>query len=614
MQLDQSTATYTEEELEQDSDISLEIFIDAAKEQGYVTREEVLDYLDSENSEDDRVDAFVNDIQNLGIKVISSPLDEEDLLQGTAETPDDLEIDEAAAALAAVDAVAGRTLDPLRMYMREMGSVDLLTRDGEIVIAKRIEKGISDAMAAVARFPGVAEHVLSYYDECVESSRLKDLLVGYLNPVDVVQPAAQIDANHKKDGKEEKKRKGPDVIEAAKRFSHLRKVYDESNAILTKESDRSSDKAQQAIQNLVDAFKHLKLTQKHHDLIIGKVKKTVKEIQRREQKLRRLVCVEGKVNFHTFQKCFIGNETSGEKVLSGLRKTLKSDYQSVRPYFTDIKRTCRRLSIIESEIGIPITEIKQIHKEILQAERDTELAKNDMIVANLRLVMSIAKKYNNRGLHFSDLIQEGNLGLMKAVDKFEYRHGFKFSTYATWWIRQAITRSIADNARTIRIPVHMIETINKLHRVQRQVTQELGRDPTVEELSERLEITEDKVRRVLEIARDPVSMERPVGDEGDATIGEFIEDSTVKSPVEITTNQKMRDAVEGVLNKLEDREAAVIRMRFGIGQNQDSTLEELGNQYDVTRERIRQIEATALRKIGHHIELRDFLDEAPSHF
>lgn len=614
MQLDQSTATYTEEELEQDSDISLEIFIDAAKEQGYVTREEVLDYLDSENSEDDRVDAFVNDIQNLGIKVISSPLDEEDLLQGTAETPDDLEIDEAAAALAAVDAVAGRTLDPLRMYMREMGSVDLLTRDGEIVIAKRIEKGISDAMAAVARYPGVVEHVLSFYDECVEAGRLKDLLVGYLNPVDVVQPAAQIDANHKKDGKEEKKRKGPDVVEAAKRFGRLRKVYDQSAPILERETDRSSENVQQAIQDLVDAFKHLKLTQKHHDLIIGKVKQTIKEIQRREQKLRRLVCVEGKVNFHTFQKCFIGNETSGEKVLSGLRRALKSDYQSVRPYFTDIKRACRRLSIIESQIGIPLTEIKQIHKEILQAERDTELAKNDMIVANLRLVMSIAKKYNNRGLHFSDLIQEGNLGLMKAVDKFEYRHGFKFSTYATWWIRQAITRSIADNARTIRIPVHMIETINKLHRVQRQVTQELGRDPTVEELSERLEITEDKVRRVLEIARDPVSMERPVGDEGDATIGEFIEDSTVKSPVEITTNQKMRDAVEGVLNKLEDREAAVIRMRFGIGQNQDSTLEELGNQYDVTRERIRQIEATALRKIGHHIELRDFLDEAPSHF
>ena len=614
MQLDLSQATYAADDLDQDdAELRLAVFIEGAKEQGYVTREEVLDYLDSEEAEEDRVDAFVNDIQNLGIKVISSPLDQEDLLQGATNAADELEVDEAAAALAASDP-SGRTLDPLRMYMREMGSVDLLTRDGEIVIAKRIEKGISDAMGTLARFPGVVEHVLETYERCKKTSRLKDLLVGYLDPVDVVKPAEQIDANHKKDIKEEKKRKGPDVAEAEKRFSNLAAVYRQTAAVLDAEVDRNTPSAKKAITALTDAFRYLKLTPKHHDIIMGLVNKTVKEIQRRERKLRRLVCVDGAIELSTFQKCFLGFETQGDKVVSRLRKELGARNFAIKPFVMDIKRTCRRLSIIETKAKIQVSEIKQINKDIIASERETELAKNDMIAANLRLVMSIAKKYNNRGLHFSDLIQEGNLGLMKAVDKFEYRHGFKFSTYATWWIRQAITRSIADNARTIRIPVHMIETINKLHRIQRQITQELGREPTVEELSKRLEITEDKVRRVLEIARDPVSMERPVGDDGDATIGEFLVDSTVKSPVEITTNQKMREAVEGVLSKLEDREAAVIRMRFGIGQNQDSTLEELGNQYDVTRERIRQIEATAMRKIGHHIELRDFLDEASSHY
>ncbi len=614
MQLDPTPIDFTDDELDQDPELRLTIFIDGAKEQGYVTREEVLDYLDVENSEEDRVESFINDIQNLGIKVISSPLDEEDLLQGDTNAADDLEVEEAAAALAAVEAVSGRTLDPLRMYMREMGSVDLLTREGEIVIAKRIEEGMSETMAILSRFPGVVEHVLDAYKECEATERLKDLLVGYLEPVDVVQPAVQITANHKKDSSEEKKRKGPDTELAQERFAELESVYNTNIAILRKEPNRNTDKAKAAIEAIESAFRFFKLTQKHQDIILGMLNEKVKRIQFWEQKLRMLICVEGGVSLAAFQHCFVGYETAGDKVISRLRKELKTDYAKVKPYLSDVRRTCRRLGTIESTVGLTIGEVKQIQKEIKKAERETELAKNDMIVSNLRLVMSIAKKYNNRGLHFSDLIQEGNLGLMKAVDKFEYRHGFKFSTYATWWIRQAITRSIADNARTIRIPVHMIETINKLHRMQRQITQELGRDPTVEELSERMEISEDKVRRVLEIARDPVSMEKPVGDDGDATVGEFLEDTTIKSPSEITNNQKMRDAVESVLNMLEDREAAVIRLRFGIGQNQGYTLDDLSNQYDVTRERIRHIEATAMRKISHHIELRDFLDEATSHF
>ena len=609
MPLDQSPIAYSDDDLDQDTDLRQTIFIDNAKEQGYVTREEVLDYLNSEDSEEDRVESFISDLQNLGIKVLNAPPNQEDFLLGNTNTPDDLELEDAAAALAAVEAVAGRTLDPLRMYMREMGAVDLLDREGEIVIAKRIEEGISDTMAELAKFPGVVEHVLENYQVCTANSRLKDLLVGYLDPVDVVKPAAQITPNHKKDTKEEKKRKGPDPELAALRFGVLQSAYD-AYVKCDPKDQRKVRKAQEAV---VESFRFFKLTLKHYDIILGMVKKAIRDIRRWEQKLRRQLCVEAGIELPIFQRGFVGNEVSSDKLLAKLRRELGERSSLLKPYLNDIRRACKRLGLIESSVGIDIAEIKRIHKAIQKAERETELAKNDMIAANLRLVMSIAKKYNNRGLHFSDLIQEGNLGLMKAVDKFEYRHGFKFSTYATWWIRQAITRSIADNARTIRIPVHMIETINKLHRVQRQVTQELGRDPTVAELAVRLEITEDKVRRVLEIARDPVSMERPVGDEGDATMGEFIEDTTVKSPVEITTNKKMREAVESVLLKLEDREAAVIRMRFGIGQNQDSTLEELGNQYDVTRERIRQIEASALRKISHHIELRDFLDEATAY-
>ena len=588
---------------------ALHSFIATCKENGYVTYEAINDYLDTgEQSAPETVDEFVAEVRAMGIQVLDEPPSEEDLLDGIESSTDDIEDDEAAAAIAAVEAVAGRTTDPLRMYMREMGSVPLLDRDGEIKIAKRREKGMSDTMHALARFPGSAEHVLDHYAYESKHGQVGNLLVGYLDPVEVVAPAAQIDASQKDETKSTKQ-KGPDLVEAKKRFNALKRVFNATQKVLRAErNNRRSKKSKEAIGKLANVFQFLKLVPVHYDELKSTFRRDSRGIYDQLGRLRELCVRESGMPFAEFRKTIAGKESSN----AWLKNHLESNHGYAKKLAVrkvEIARAQRKIKSIETRTGLKAQDILQIEKDIQIGEYEMSAAKNEMVEANLRLVMSIAKKYTNRGLNFLDLIQEGNLGLMKAVDKFEYRRGFKFSTYATWWIRQAITRSIADHARTIRIPVHMIETINKLNRIQKQMTQELGTEPTSHELSTRLEITPDKVRRVQEIARDPVSMENPVGEDGDATVGDFIEDSSAESPLENTTNKNLEEAIEKVLSQLDRREAEVIRKRFGIQITQDHTLEEVGKDHAVTRERIRQIEATAMRKIARFTELKFYLED-----
>lgn len=599
-------ALETEPKIDQQPTVSLEEFIEQARYDGYVTRDDVLEYL-GENVEEEKQDQFIREINALGIQVRETPLSEEDLLEGDGLVVDELDAEEAAAALAAVQ-TQSRTLDPLRMYMREMGSIGLLDRDGEIVTAKRIEKGISDAMRAIARFPGTVAYVLDVYDDVSARERVGELLVGYLDPIENVQPAQQIDANARKDKPTEKKQRGPDPVEAAARFSVLQEAFDQAEASLAKTEKKRTKRDLRLIDKLADIFGAFKLVQAHYDKILSMPRDAMEEIKSRTQKVRLLVCRDLGCDHLAFNEAFKFNEdhTRWLTDLSRNKSNILNGHSDIQ---IEIERHCKRISSVVRQSLRSVDEIRQINREITRAERDMYAAKSIMIQSNLRLVMSIAKKYNNRGLHFSDLIQEGNLGLMKAVDKFEYRRGFKFSTYATWWIRQAITRSIADNARTIRIPVHMIETINKLGRINRQMTQELGREPTADELSSRMEITDDKVRRVQEIARDTLSLEKPVGEDNEATIGDLIEDTKAEAPATHATGEKLEETIARILDNLDERESAVIRMRFGIGQHQDCTLEEIGRQFQVTRERIRQIELQAMRKISYHSELKDYLDD-----
>lgn len=587
----------------------LHSFITACKENGYVTYEAISDYLDAgEDTDPSTFDEFVAEVQAMGIQVLDEPPSEEDLLDGVETSTDDIEDDEAAAAIAAVEAVAGRTTDPLRMYMREMGSVPLLDRQGEIAIAKRREKGMSDTMHALARFPGAAKYVLDEYAYESKHGQVGNLLVGYLDPVEVVTPAAQIDASQKDETKTSKQ-KGPDLVEAKKRFNKLKRTFNETQRVLKAEkNNRRSKNSKEAIKKLADVFQFFKLVPTHHEYLLRLPKSATERINKQVSRLRELCVRESGMPLAEFRKTLSGRESSPA--------WLKKHLESKEPYAkkltsrrVEIARAQRKIKEVETRAGLKVQEIQLIQRDIEHGLHEMSEAKNEMVEANLRLVMSIAKKYTNRGLNFLDLIQEGNLGLMKAVDKFEYRRGFKFSTYATWWIRQAITRSIADHARTIRIPVHMIETINKLNRIQKQMTQELGTEPSSRELSNRLEITPDKVRRVQEIARDPVSMENPVGEDGDATVGDFIEDGSEASPLENTTNKNLEEAIEKVLSQLDRREAEVIRKRFGIQITQDHTLEEVGKDHAVTRERIRQIEATAMRKIARFTELKFYLDD-----
>ncbi|MCE2424879.1 MAG: RNA polymerase sigma factor RpoD [Pseudomonadales bacterium] len=592
----------------------LKELIAKGKEQGFLTYSEVNDHLPDDISDSDQIEDIISMINDMGITVYESAEaapDADELLNASDNTADEIAAEEAAAALAAVETEAGRTTDPVRMYMREMGTVELLTREGEIAIAKRIEEGIRHVLAATAHFPGTVKYILDRYTELTKEDKLADLLVGYLDPADHVPPAAQVDhtaTDDKDDNTEE--RKGPDPVEAKRRFTALRRAYNKTvrNADAGKAIDNAARAADQA--KLASAFSFFKLVPKHYDVVVGLPRDALWTVRRQERVLMDL-CVGAGMPRADFLADYHGSETSPAWIDRRIEGSHDYSRRLARAR-EDIVRAQRKLKSVTQETGLTVAEIKDINRRMSLGKAKAERAKKDMVEANLRLVISIAKKYTNRGLQFLDLIQEGNIGLMKAVDKFEYRRGYKFSTYATWWIRQAITRSIADQARTIRIPVHMIETINKLNRVSRQMLQEMGREPTPEELGERMEMPEDKVRRVLKIAKEPISMETPIGDDEDSHLGDFIEDVTIGSPAELATGEGLKEATRTVLGGLTAREAKVLRMRFGIDMNTDHTLEEVGKQFDVTRERIRQIEAKALRKLRHPSRsdhLKSFLDE-----
>jgi len=609
---------------------SLKALIAKGKEQNYLTYAEVNDHLPESISDPDQVEDIIQMIDDMGIKVFESAPDADQLLMIENET-DELAAAEAAAALAAVENEAGRTTDPVRMYMREMGTVELLTREGEIAIAKRIEEGIRELMSAMAFFPGTVEFVLSEYDLVEkEEKRLADILTGYLDiseDADIQPPAADTssttddsadssddddddDSDDSSDDDDDEVASGPDPEEARIRFEELRKQVRSTQRAL-KKYGRDHEKGIESLEKLGEVFKFFKLAPRQFDPLLENIRACLTRIRRHERNIRNLCINAGQMPRSTFIKSFPGNEVNLKWLDNHLRR---KDYsESLAKVKVEILRAQKKLGLIQEETGLTITEIKDINRRMSIGEAKSRRAKKDMVEANLRLVISIAKKYTNRGLQFLDLIQEGNIGLMKAVDKFEYRRGYKFSTYATWWIRQAITRSIADQARTIRIPVHMIETINKLNRISRQMLHEKGREPTPEELGERMDLSEDKIRKVLKIAKEPISMETPIGDDEDSHLGDFIEDANIDSPVDSSLDEGLREATREVLGSLTAREAKVLRMRFGIDMNTDHTLEEVGKQFDVTRERIRQIEAKALRKLRHPTRsdhLKSFLDES----
>ncbi len=603
---------------------SLKSLIAKGKEQGYLTYAEVNDHLPENISDPDQVEDIIQMINDMGIKVFETAPDADALLLNDDDDSSDDEVAaaEAAAALAAVENEAGRTTDPVRMYMREMGTVELLTREGEIVIAKRIEEGLRELMKAMALFPGTVEHVLNEYALIdTEERRLSDLITGYLDVTDEVIPPANAvtddaaDSNDSDDDMDDSDdddegATGPDPEEARIRFGELNDQYKVTSRVVGR-NGRSHAKAQAELEKLGEVFKSFKLTPRQFDPLLSHIRAVLTRLRRHEKTVMSLCVRSAKMPRKEFIASFPGNETN-EKWIDKHIRAKKGYSELLVNVKTEVVRAQKKIRLLEEETGLTVTEIKDINRQMSIGEAKSRRAKKEMVEANLRLVISIAKKYTNRGLQFLDLIQEGNIGLMKAVDKFEYRRGYKFSTYATWWIRQAITRSIADQARTIRIPVHMIETINKLNRISRQMVHEKGREPTPEELGERMDMSEDKVRRVLKIAKEPISMETPIGDDEDSHLGDFIEDATVDSPVDSSIDEGLREATKSVLGSLTAREAKVLRMRFGIDMNTDHTLEEVGKQFDVTRERIRQIEAKALRKLRHPTRsdhLRSFLDE-----
>ena len=592
----------------------LKELIAKGKEQGYLTYGEVNDHLPDDISDPEQIEDIIRMINDMGITVYETAPDADDLLSTEENTADELAAEEAAAALAAVETEAGRTTDPVRMYMREMGTVELLTREGEIAIAKRIEEGIRDMLTALASYPGTVEYLLETYAEVMKEDKLADLLVGYLDPTEHVPAATQVGADGPVKGDDEEEDdepKGPDPVEAKKRFALLKRQFNKYNK-LVEEKGKGSKEAEAQHVKLAEAYCCFKLVPKHFDYMVSLARDSQEVVRHQERLLTNAVVRRARVPRDIFRKEYQGSEVSVTWInkISKMKKEYASGIEAQRE---DITRSQKKLKALSKITELSVLEIKDINRRISLGEAKARRAKKDMVEANLRLVISIAKKYTNRGLQFLDLIQEGNIGLMKAVDKFEYRRGYKFSTYATWWIRQAITRSIADQARTIRIPVHMIETINKLNRVSRQMLQEMGREPTPEELGERMEMPEEKVRRVLKIAKEPISMETPIGDDEDSHLGDFIEDNTIGSPIDLATGEGLREATKDVLGGLTARESKVLRMRFGIDMNTDHTLEEVGKQFDVTRERIRQIEAKALRKLRHPSRsehLRSFLDES----
>lgn len=602
--------------------------ITRGREQGYLTYAEVNDHLPEDISDPEQVEDIIRMINDMGINVFETAPDADALLLAEADT-DEAAAEEAAAALAAVETDIGRTTDPVRMYMREMGTVELLTREGEIEIAKRIEEGIREVMGAISHFPGTVDYILSEYDRVTtEGGRLSDVLSGYIDPDDVIAspsdmpppvdpkaaPAADKEEDEEEDGDatddEEEGESGPDPEVARQRFGAVAEQLQAARKVLKKHG-RASKEGVAEMLLLAELFMPIKLVPKQFEVLVEQVRGALDRVRAQERAIMQLCVRDARMPRADFLRLFPGNEV--DQGWAAFLARGKAKYaEAIGRVQADVERCQQKLIDLEAETGLTVAEIKDINRRMSIGEAKARRAKKEMVEANLRLVISIAKKYTNRGLQFLDLIQEGNIGLMKAVDKFEYRRGYKFSTYATWWIRQAITRSIADQARTIRIPVHMIETINKLNRISRQMLQEMGREPTPEELGERMEMPEDKIRKVLKIAKEPISMETPIGDDEDSHLGDFIEDSTMQSPIDVATVESLKEATREVLSGLTAREAKVLRMRFGIDMNTDHTLEEVGKQFDVTRERIRQIEAKALRKLRHPTRsehLRSFLDE-----
>ncbi|ALF58969.1 RNA polymerase sigma factor RpoD [Psychrobacter urativorans] len=625
----------------------LATLIQMGKEQGYLTYAEVNDQLPDSITESDQIEDIVQMLTDVGIKIFESAPDADDILMNDDSNDDESAADEAAAVLAAVETDPGRTTDPVRMYMREMGTVDLLTREGEIAIAKRIEEGIRDVQHAMSYWPGTVQFVLDEYQKVQDGEKkLSDVITGFLDPETEEDKAATLAAKEaaKEEAAAAKEEKFP-VIKA-KSKAKIDLDDDEEEEVEVAEDDdaeeetggidpeevrlrleeieglfitakqalldygRGSVQASEAYEQLACRFMMLKLNNRLSDQVMAIMHDVYDDVRKQERQIMRLVIRRGRMPREEFRKTFPSNETNVDWLTERLKG--KPGFAATLEKVTDdVILLQRAIRDYEHKLDMEIHDMKDVARRMAVGEAKARRAKKEMVEANLRLVISIAKKYTNRGLQFLDLIQEGNIGLMKAVDKFEYRRGYKFSTYATWWIRQAITRSIADQARTIRIPVHMIETINKINRVSRQLLQEMGREPTPEELGERLEMDEAKVRKVLKIAKEPISMETPIGDDEDSHLGDFIEDGTISSPVDDATAAGLREATRDVLGNLTEREARVLKMRFGIDMPTDHTLEEVGKQFDVTRERIRQIEAKALRKLRHPSRsehLRSFLE------
>jgi len=593
----------------------LKQLIAKGKMQGYLTYAEVNDHLPSDIVDPEQIEDIIGMINEMGIKVYETAPDEDSLITDSAAVTTDDEDAEEVAALASVDSEFGRTTDPVRMYMREMGSVELLTRADELKIAKRIESGQQQLVKAISRSSIVVENFLQSFDSISEEgseTRLTDLISGF---VDLSDTGDLITALPVADGTEEatevveEEAKGLNHEEVLEKVEALRKQLKATSALIKKQG-YSNDKAEKSFETLAELFMEFKWTPQYLKRLTAIIPTGVASVREQEKLILEIFTKDAGMPRKEFIAAFTEKESSSEWLDSYLNNGNKYS-EALKKREKDLRKAQRLLAELEADFGVNITTLKDINRRMSIGEAKARRAKKEMIEANLRLVISIAKKYTNRGLQFLDLIQEGNIGLMKAVDKFEYRRGYKFSTYATWWIRQAITRSIADQARTIRIPVHMIETINKLNRISRQILQEMGREATPEELAERMEMPEDKVRKVLKIAKEPISMETPIGDDEDSHLGDFIEDAKVLSPVEAATIAGLRESTQNVLAGLTAREAKVLRMRFGINMNTDHTLEEVGKQFDVTRERIRQIEAKALRKLRHPSrseQLRCFLD------
>ncbi|HCT74831.1 MULTISPECIES: RNA polymerase sigma factor RpoD [Psychrobacter] len=622
----------------------LATLIQMGKEQGYLTYAEVNDQLPDSITESDQIEDIVQMLTDVGIKIFESAPDADDILMNDDSSDDDMAADEAAAVLASVETEPGRTTDPVRMYMREMGTVDLLTREGEIAIAKRIEEGIRDVQHAMSYWPGTVQFVLDEYQKVQDGEKkLSDVITGFLDPeteedkiaAQEAKEAAKEERERIKEEKEnppvikakaaalddddededdveeeaEEETSGIDPEEVRLRLEEIEHLFIKAKQALL-DYGRGSTEADAAYALLAERFMMLKLNNRLSDQVMAIMHDVYDDVRKQERQIMRLVIRRGRMPREEFRKTFPSNETNVDWLIERI-KGKPAFAGTLEKVTDDVILLQRRIRDYEQQLDMKIHDMKDVARRMAVGEAKARRAKKEMVEANLRLVISIAKKYTNRGLQFLDLIQEGNIGLMKAVDKFEYRRGYKFSTYATWWIRQAITRSIADQARTIRIPVHMIETINKINRVSRQLLQEMGREPTPEELGERLEMDEVKVRKVLKIAKEPISMETPIGDDEDSHLGDFIEDGTISSPVDDATAAGLREATRDVLGNLTEREARVLKMRFGIDMPTDHTLEEVGKQFDVTRERIRQIEAKALRKLRHPSRsehLRSFLE------